>query len=188
MLSKLFPDNSLDEPTEIETESIVIRGKTLIYGNVLYQISNISSAGIVDFSKVKKVPRQYWFWSAVSIAMLLANDTGVRFAGIALGCLMSFLFYWHFQTRLMEKYGLTIYTNAGDKKIFISRDKELLLKILFVLHNVMNGQDKEGVVFNLENSTFNEFSIDKNIGSPVLAGKISGNANINTTFAEEVIL
>lgn len=179
MLTNLFPENSTDESNdEIETEFIVIKGKTLIYGNVLYQISNISSLGIVDLSKVKKIPDQYWFWSVATIVMLLVNDIGVRFAGIGLGCLMVSLFYSHFQTRLMEKYGLTIYTNNRDKKIFISKDKKLLVKILYVLHNVMNGQEKEGGVFNFENSTF--------IASPILSGKISGNANIHTTLAEEI--
>ena len=55
MLSQFFPENSNND-TEISTSIIKIRGKTLIFLNSIYQISNISSLRLLDLSKVKPFP------------------------------------------------------------------------------------------------------------------------------------
>lgn len=52
-LSQVLPDSDNEEC--LKTPLLKIRGKTMFFGNVIYQISNISSIGFVDLTTTAKV-------------------------------------------------------------------------------------------------------------------------------------
>ena len=52
-LSQILPDN--DDRDFLKTPLLKIRGKTMFFGNVIYQINNISSIGFVDLTTTTKI-------------------------------------------------------------------------------------------------------------------------------------
>ncbi|OZH53616.1 hypothetical protein AFK68_16430 [Hydrocoleum sp. CS-953] len=141
MLGDFLLDNSTStEQVEIQTSIIKIRGKTLIYGNVVYQISNITSIGLVNRTTVKQTPKWYWSLPFVGFMLLLVPDIYARIFGALIMALGIWLLYQHHINKTSGKYGMTIYTNSGDKRTFVSRSEDFIKKVILVLYNVMNGE------------------------------------------------
>ncbi|NEP29070.1 MAG: hypothetical protein F6K49_46825 [Moorea sp. SIO3I6] len=178
MLSNFLPDE-VSDPTEVKTSFLKIRGKTLIFGNVVYQIDNIASIGLVNLSKntTEKKPMSNVF-IALFVILILLFISSVYYGFfskiivfiIAIG---AWLIYDYNKTitKTIEKYGMTIYTNSGLKKILVSRDKEFIKKVILNLYSVMNSNEPKAITFNFENKSI---EIQNNIGSPVVSGNVEG--------------
>mgnify|MGYP001140930531 CR=1 FL=1 len=53
MVNDLLPKDD-KEPVKVKTSLVKVRGKTLIYGDSVYQIHNITSLSFVDLTTEKK--------------------------------------------------------------------------------------------------------------------------------------
>ncbi|NEQ84391.1 MAG: hypothetical protein F6K26_30735 [Moorea sp. SIO2I5] len=186
MLSKNLPDN-VSEPTEIETSFLKIRGKTLIFGNVVYKIDNIASIGLVDLSytatykqPMHKNSLVLFIIMIIALATVLYGFSSNIIVVIAIG---AWLIYDSNKTisKKIKKYGMTIYTNNGLKKILVSRDKEFLEKVIWTLSDVMNSNEPKDITFNFETLDMSDKSIEiqGDIGAPVVSGNVKGNISGN---------
>ncbi|MBO1058117.1 MAG: hypothetical protein HEQ27_17015 [Dolichospermum sp. JUN01] len=175
MLSQFLPDNP-SNTTEIKTTILKIRGKTLIYGNVVYQIHNISSIGLVDLTTTKPIPKLYWSLLVIGILFLLIPNAQPRILGFLLLVIVSWLFYQHNLKKTTERYGMTIYANSGTKTILVSRSEDFIKGVIMNLYNAMNSEELKAINFNFETLDMSSSSvkIGTNIGAPVVTGSVSG--------------
>lgn len=177
MLSQFLPDEP-DKTTEVKTPLIKVRGKTLLFGNVVYQIHNISSIGLVDLTTTKPIPRFYWALLFLGIVFLfVVPDQQAKILGFLILCLVAWLFYQHHLNKTTERYGMTIYTNSGSRTILTSRSEDFIKRVILTLYNVMNSDEFKAINFNfdtLDMSTDNSVQIGTNIGSPVVSGHVGG--------------
>ena len=178
MLGDFLLDNStLTEQVEIKTSIIKIRGKILIYGNVVYQIRNITSIGLVKRTTVKQTPKWYWSFLSMGVMLLFVPNLFARIFGALIIALGVWLLYQHHINKISEKYGMTIFTNSGDKRTFVSRSEDFIKKVILVLYNVMNAEQNESINFNFDPITMDRsmnLKIGQNISSPIVGGSVIG--------------
>ena len=180
MLSQFLPDET-SQTNEIKTSIIKIRGKTLIFGNVVYQINNITSIGLVDLTTtdIKPMPKLFVALPVIGFLFLFIPYEMAKVFGVLLILLGFWLIYQHNQnkTKTREKYGMTIYTNSGTKTIFMSKSQDFIKRVILTLYNVMNSEELKAINFNfdtLDMSVDKSIGIGTNIGSPVVSGHIGG--------------
>jgi hypothetical protein len=180
MLSQFLPDDN-SSPTEIKTSLIKIRGKTLIYGNVVYQIHNIASIGLVDLTStvIKPMPQLLVVLPIIGIFFLFIPSELAKILGFLLIALGAWLIYQHNLNKIKttERYGMTIYTNGGTKTILVSRSEDFIKKVILTLYTVMNSDDLKAINFNFETldiSVDNSIGIETAIGSSVVSGHVGG--------------
>jgi hypothetical protein len=175
MLNKFLPDD-LIRNAEIQTPVLKIRGKILIHGNVIYQIHNISSIGLVDLTTKRVMPTFYWILLIFSALCLFAPDTTTKSVGFCLLCLVVWLFFKHNSNKTTERYGITIHTNSGDNTILFSRSKDFVKSVILTLYKAMNSNELSSININLDtlDMSDNSVQIGTNIGGHVVTGSVSG--------------
>jgi len=177
MLSQFLTEDN-NNTTEIRTKFLKIIAKTLIVRNVVYQIHNIASIGLVDLTTTKAIPKYFWVLLVIGIGSLLSGNLQIVIFGIVILVVVAWLFYHHNKTKTRERYGLTIYTNAGTKNIIPSSSKEFIKKIIFTLYKVMNTEEAKAITFNLENCSIDQSdkSIENgtNLGYTIISGDVEG--------------
>ncbi|MEC4818006.1 MAG: hypothetical protein SAK29_32760, partial [Scytonema sp. PMC 1069.18] len=94
MLSQFLPDDAINEAT-IKTPILKLRGKTLIFGNVVYQIHNISSIGLVNLTTTKSTPSFYWAVLVIGIFLLFIPNTQAKIVGFLTLAFVAWLFFQH---------------------------------------------------------------------------------------------
>jgi hypothetical protein len=103
MLGDFLLDNStLTEQVEIKTSIIKIRGKTLIYGNVVYQIRNITSIGLVKRTTVKQTPKWYWSFLSMGVMLVFVPNLFARIFGALIIALGVWLLYQHHINKILK--------------------------------------------------------------------------------------
>lgn len=177
MLSQFLTDDN-NNTTEIKTPILKVRGKTLVFGNVVYQIHNISSIGLVDRTTVKPIPKFFWALLLIGIVFVLFRNLIAILLGILILAFVAWLFYYHHKNKLKERYGLTIHTNAGDKPVLISSNQDFIKRVILTLYNIMNSNELEAVTFNFDNCSIDQsnksIKIETNIESPIVSGHVEG--------------
>jgi hypothetical protein len=177
MLSQFLPDET-SKTNEIKTPLIKVRGKTLIFGNVVYQIHNISSIGLVDLTTTKPIPRFYWALLFLGVVFIFAiPNIQAKILGLLILAFVAWLFYQHNLNKTTERYGMTIYTNSGYKTILTSRSENFIKQVILSLYGVMNSDEFKALNFNfdtLDMSVDNSIGIGTNIGSPIVTGHVGG--------------
>jgi hypothetical protein len=177
MLNQFLTDNTTDT-TEVKPSVLKVRGKTLIFGNVVYQIHNISSLGLVDLSTTKPIPRFFWALVLIGLVFLFVPNIQAKILGVLILAFVAWLFYQHHQNRTTERYGMTIYTNAGTKTIFVNKSEEYIKKVILTLYTVMNSDELKAINFNFETLSIDQsnraIQIGTNIGSSVVSGHVGG--------------
>jgi arginine exporter protein ArgO len=126
-LHQILPQggNEQDNKT-IKTSLLKIVDNTLVFGNTVYQVRNISSVTLADLSETysinMNVPAWYWFLVALGVVLLI-----VFFIGIFVLGYVGWLFWQHSQlekSRKVEKFGLKLVMNSGESMILTSKSKE----------------------------------------------------------------
>ena len=180
-LSQFLPDETSYATEEINTTILKIRGKTLVFGNVIYQIHNIASIGLVSDIKIdtKQMPKLYIALPCIGFGLCFIPSEVAKIVGALIIVLGLWLIYRHNMTKttVKAKYGMTIYTNAGTRKIFRSRSEDFVKRVILTLYGVMNSDELKAVTFNFETldvSTDNSIKIGTNIGSSVVSGHVIG--------------
>ena len=180
-LSQVLADESSYPTEEINTKILKIRGKTLIFGNVIYQIHNIASIGLVDMTKtsVTPMPKLFVVLPFIGIALCFIPSELAKILGIALILIGVYLIYKHNINKVKKtgQYGMTIYTNGGTRTIFRSRSEDFIKRVILTLYSVMNSDELKAINFNFETldmSADNSIRIGTNIGSSVISGHVGG--------------
>lgn len=175
---------SIINPSDVKIVSasaLEVKGKTLIFGNTLYQISNIAILELIDLTETYavRVPELLWI-VLVIIAIFTAASSfqELQRLGFLIILVIGFIFLIYPRTRVREKYGLAIYTNAGTKTAISSSDSVFIKKAIIALYEVINSEvTNRNVYINFDNRTISEnksISIGTNIGSSVVSGTVGG--------------
>lgn len=180
-LSQFLPDENNYPTEEINTKILKIRGKTLIFGNVIYQIHNIASIGLVDMTKttVTPMPKLFVVLPFIGVSFLFIPSELPKILGILLILIGIYLICRHNMNKVKKtgKYGMTIYTNGGTRTIFRSKSEDFIKRVILTLYSVMNSDELKAINFNFETldmSADNSIRVGTNIGSSVVSGHVGG--------------
>ena len=180
MLSKYLSGDENDT-NEIVTSIIKIRGKTLIFLNSIYQISNISSLRLLDLSTVRPFPK--YLVSLIIIGLIFLIVPGnIKIFGFLMVAYGAWQLYEYQQNKHRIRYGLKISLNSGEKPIITNSDAEFLKEIMLILYNIMNSDEPRAVTFNLDQRKIVEdksINIDNMLGSNFVSGDVSGDVVYN---------
>ena len=183
-LHQLLPQGSSDSDNKvkpIKTEILKIVNQTVVFGNTLYQIRNISTVALADLTETyainQSVPEWYWFLLVLGIVLLFYYGIGI-FILILVGC-----FFWEHKnlkkSRTVEQYGLRIRMNSGEEVILASKTRDFVLSIVLTLYNIMNSDEPKAVAFNFDTLQIDRIedksiTIEKTYGSTVISGQVAG--------------
>ena len=177
-LSQNIPNN--EEQDLFRSPILKIRGKCLFFGNVIYQIHNISSIEFVNLTTERKIPLIHWGLISFGIVIFLGSISSSSI-GLLIGLIFlsigGYLIYKHNRNKIDDKYGMTIYTNSGKKSILTSKKKDFIFRAILTLSNVMNTDESTALTMNFSNYEIlsDKFiQMDKNIYLPIFNGKIQG--------------
>lgn len=180
-VSQFLPDETNHPTEEINTKILKIRGKTLIFGNVIYQINNIASIGLVDMTKttVTPMPKLFVVIPLIGIGFCFIPSESANILGVLLILIGVFLICKHNMNKVKKtgKYGMTIYTNGGTRTIFRSKSEDFIKRVILALYSVMNSEELKAINFNFETldmSADNSIKIGTNMGSSVVSGHVGG--------------
>ncbi|MGB7439864.1 MAG: DUF6232 family protein [Coleofasciculaceae cyanobacterium] len=179
MLSDFLTDNEslTDQLSEVRSPILKVRGKTLIFGNVVYQIHNISSIGLINRTTIKKFPKLLLFLLAIGVVFLFVTNWQIKALGAIIVAFFLWMVYRYNKNKIKGRYGLTIYTNAGSKVVFTSKSEDYIKKVILVLYKIMNNDELNAVSFNFETLSIDQsqaVEIGTNIGSPFFGARVNG--------------
>lgn len=171
-----FLSNESDQINEIRTSILKIRGKTLIFGNSIYQIPNISSLEVVDLSTVKPIPKYFLWLLIIGLVLLFIPNAGLRILGVVILGVLGWLFYRFQQNKNRSRYGLSIRLNAGTQTIIVGDNLDFLKEVMLVLYNIMNTDELRAVNFSFDQRCIEDKSItiQKMMGSSLITGNVQG--------------
>jgi hypothetical protein len=181
MLSKLFSEDTSDN-NEINTSIIKIRGRTLIFVNSIYQISNISGLRLLNLSTVQPFPKYLVWLVIIGLALLFVFPGNIKIFGFVMLAYAGWQFYQYQRNKLKVRYGLKISLNSGEKPIITLSDPGFLKDMMLVLYNIMNNDELKAVTFNLDQRQIVEdksISIDNMVGSNFVSGNVTGDVVSN---------
>jgi Family of unknown function (DUF6232) len=186
-LHQLLPQGSSElESRTVKTSLIKIVDNTLVFGNTVYQVRNISSVTLADLTETyavnSKVPTWYWFLVALGVVLLF-----VAFIGIFVLGYVGWLFWKHSQldkSKTVEQYGLKLMMNSGEYMIFTSRSKDFVLSIILSIYKILNSEEPKALTFNFETLQIEDKSIniEKSYGSSVVSGQVTGDVVNNLSI------
>ncbi|WP_434687585.1 DUF6232 family protein [Pseudanabaena minima] len=185
-LHQLLPQGSNEqEGKTIKTSLLKIVDNTLVFGNTVYQVRNISSVTLADLSETyavnTNVPTWYWFLVGLGVVLLFV------FIGILILGYAAWLFWQHSQldkTRKVEKFGLKLVMNSGESMILTSKSKDFVLSIILNIYRVLNSEEPKALTFNFETLQIEDKSINigQSYGSSVVSGQVSGDVVNNLSI------
>jgi hypothetical protein len=176
MLNQFFSEGT-SESNEINTSIIKIRGKTLIFVNSIYQLSNISSLRLLNLSTTQAFPKYIIWLIVLGVPLIIFTPTNMKIFGIVMVAYAAWQFYRYQKNKFRIRYGLKISLNSGETPIIVYSDRDFLQKIMLVLYNIMNSNEVGAFTFNLDQRQISE---DKSInignmhGSTLVAGNVNG--------------
>jgi Family of unknown function (DUF6232) len=186
-LHQLLPQGSNEQDNKtIKTSLLKIVDNTLVFGNTVYQVRNISSVTLADLSETysvnMNVPAWYWFLVALGIVLLFFFFIGIFVLGY-----VGWLFWQHSQlekSRTVEKFGLKLMMNSGESMILTSKSKDFVLTIILNIYRVLNSEEPRALTFNFETLQIEDKSIniERSYGSSVVSGQVSGDVVNNLSI------
>jgi len=148
----------------LKTNRIEVRGKTLVFDNSIYQITNISSIEVG--SSTKPIPRYFWLLLVACVGALYLENSNWSLIAIFVTS-GAFLIYWINR----KVHGMLIRMNSGYTKIILSRDFGLLKSVATGLQAIMDDESKDGsITFNLDQRTM----MDHVSGSVIALKDVAG--------------
>lgn len=169
MVNDLLPKDD-KEPVKVKTSLVKVRGKTLIYGDSVYQIHNITSLSFVDLTTEKKIPRYYFILLFIAIVLLMIQDTTARILGLLMLAVDIWLFIQHQRNKIFERYGMRMRLNSGEQIILVSSSAEWIIEVIVSLYEVMNTEELKSFNLNFDRS----IKVEKSIGSSFVSGSVGG--------------
>ena len=186
-LHQLLPQGgNVQDNKSIKTSLLKIIDNTLVFGNTVYQVRNISSITLDDLSKTyavnMNVPVWYRFLVLLGVVLVVLGfvlSVVYFFIGFFVLAYVGWLFWKYNQLekiRIDEKYGLKVVMNSGESMVLTSKSKDFVLSIILNLYRVLNSEDPKALTFNFETLQIEDKSIniERSYGSSVLSGHVSG--------------
>lgn len=180
-LHQLLPQENQDlDNKTIKTSVLKIVKNTIVFDNTVYQIRNVSTIALADFTKEQAINQSVpiWYWLLLGVGVV-----SIFFVvGIFILIFVAWLFYQHSQlekTRTIENYGLRIRMTSGEETILVSKNKNFVLTIVLTLYNIINSDEPKAVKFNFETLQIDKIedrsiSIESSYGSSIVSGQVEG--------------
>ena len=178
MVNDLLPKDA-KEPVKVKTSLIKVRGKTIIFGNSVYQIHNITSLSFVDLTTEEKKPKKHFRYQLIllfiGIVLLLVPDITARILGLLILGVDIWLFVQHQRNKISERYGMLMAVNSGEQRILVSSDKKWVLEVIVELYQVMNTEELKSLNLNFDNHSIDRsINVENSIGSNFVSGEVGG--------------
>lgn len=146
----MFLDEILtgDKKKTIDKDGLLeVTNKTVKLKNDVFQFRNVTGFGVGNV-KTQKIPYSFIFFTALFawFAPDIMNVLGIVFASWIIWIIVAGMVI--FNLSRPELYGLALYLNSGDERIFITEDMEFLSKVVRVLKEFME-EPKKGKVINI---------------------------------------
>jgi hypothetical protein len=126
-----------------DAPTIEITRNSVKFGTSVYQFRNITGFRVGDIPK-EKFPLQLFLILTVAGILTFVFVIGLIPLALAVWIIIS-----HFAQ--IQKYGLILYLNSGEERIFISNDKSFLMEIVSKLYDFMEYQREESLVIDMSN-------------------------------------
>lgn len=136
-----------DKTTIEKAKVLYITKKTVRFGDDVYQFRNVTGFGIGEV-KPKKIP------FIVILGLFLLGIIMISFNSFV-GSIMLLCSIAALATNLSQPklYGLELYLNSGDGKIFITRDIPFLKRTVGELYDFMESNKEETYTVTITDST-----------------------------------
>jgi Family of unknown function (DUF6232) len=135
-----------DSKTTIEPyKNINITKKTVRFGSDVYQFHNISGFGMAEIKNQNSAAVPLLL-AAFVVGLILANFS---FWLGAIVCIVALLGIFSIVSTPKE-YGLKLYINSGDKKVFITRDLNGIKQVVATLYEFMESEKDGAYVINID--------------------------------------
>jgi len=166
-VAERIASQALPQKDEFARGVLKIRGNTLVIGNSIYAIDNISTITFADLRK--PVPVIVWIILVVGAVLTfkggLAAIVGFPLLGIAAS-----LLYVNWTSRAGADYGLSIRMNGGNTAAVLGNNVEFLKAIALELYRVIETAKSSYTTFNIDSS----IKLDNITGSVIPIGKVKG--------------
>lgn len=175
MVRQFIPGQS-EQPKEIQTPILKVRGKTLIFANSIYQISSISALDLLDLSTEKPMPNYFSYMLVIGLILIFLPDN-FKILGVVTLSVLGYLCYQWYSNKRRTRYGLRIRMNGGFGTIIVYSEMAFLVKIMLILNNIMNTDEIQSINFNLDQRQIVEdksVNVGSMTGSSVITGNVHG--------------
>lgn len=157
---------------ELDIDTLKVRGKTLIFGNSIFYIPNISRIDVHDLSIEKSLP--WYFWLLLITSFLLYFVFEQALLSVVSMALMGLILYNYLKDRQFHnRYGLGITLNSGSSTTMISPYLDFVKEVALVLYNIMNSEEDKSINFHFDERKIVEIGGDVS-GSTVVSGHVAG--------------
>jgi hypothetical protein len=152
---------------EFDHGELRIRSNTLVIGNSIYPIDNIST---ITFSDLRKpVPPIVWVILGVGVLCMFMGRL-MAFFGFLLVAIAGYLLYLNWMSRSAADYSLTVHMNGGNNAVVLGNNGGFLKAIALELYEVIELDKASNTTFNIDRS----IKIDNITGSVVPVGGVNG--------------
>lgn len=153
---------------EFDHGELRIRGNTLVIGNSIYPVDNIST---ITFSDLRKpVPMFVWICLGLGVFCVLILGEGARVLGLVLVAFAVYMLYLNWKSRAAADYGLSIHMNGGNTGVVLGNDGDFLKAIALELYEVIELEKTSHATFNIDRNIM----IDNITNSVVPVGEVTG--------------
>lgn len=157
---RITQPQAASDKTEHDHGSLQIRANTLVIGNSIYPVANISA---ITFSDLRNpVPLFVWIMLGAGVLGIVMGDT-MALLGLALLAAAAWLLYLNRTARSAADYSLTIQMNSGRTAVVMSDDGNFLKAIALDLYGVIEFERPTNSTYNIDQSV----RIDSMSGSTV---------------------
>jgi hypothetical protein len=166
-VAERIASQALPQKDEFAHGVLKIRGNTLLIGNSIYAIDNISNITFADLRK--SVPVIVWI--ILGLGAVLAFKGGLStLLGYPLMGFAAFLLYLNWASRAAADYGLSIRMNGGNTAAVLGNNVEFLKSIALELYGVIETAKASYTTFNIDRS----IKLDNITGSVIPIGTVKG--------------
>jgi hypothetical protein len=151
---------------EFDHGELKIRANTLVMGNSIYPIENISTVTLSDLRQ--PVPVIVWILLGVGVMCMLTVVLAI--IGLPLVAFAVYLLYLNWKSKAAADFSLAIRMNGGNSATVMSNNEAFLKGIALELYEVIEFEKVSNTTFNIDRS----IKIDNITGSVVPVGGVNG--------------
>jgi len=151
---------------EFDHGELRIRANTLVMGNSIYPIENISA---ITFSDLRK-PVPTFVWILLGVGVVCVLTVFLALIGIPLVLFAVYLLYLNWKSKAAADFSLAIQMNGGNTATVMSNNEAFLKGIALELYEVVEFEKVSNTTFNIDRSV----KIDNITGSVVPVGGVRG--------------
>lgn len=162
------------DKTEHDHGSLQLRANTLVIGNSIYPVANIST---ITFSDLRNpVPLFVWIMLGAGVLGIFMGDS-MALIGFLLVVGAITLLYLNWKARSAADYALTIQMNSGKAAVVMSNDGSFLKAIALDLYGVIE----------FERPTNSTYNIDQSVRIDSMSGSTLGITGIQGDIVNAVL-